>query len=70
MTKEEQLQQKLILDEQKEKQQAAAKAKKDRMMQMEAEKKKYVPLSEGEQEDLMKANALKKRVFNSIFSNS
>ncbi len=66
MTKEEQLQQKLILDEQKEKQQAAAKAKKDKMMQMEAEKKKFVPLSEGEQEDLMKANTLKNRVFNSL----
>jgi len=61
MTKEEQMQQKLILDEQKEKQQAAAKAKKDRMMQLEAEKKKYVPLTEGEQEDLMKANTLKNR---------
>lgn len=66
MTKEEQLQQKMILDEQKEKQQAAARAKKERMLQMEAEKKKYVPLTEGEQEDLMKANALKHRVFNLI----
>lgn len=59
------MQQKLILEEQKEKQQAAAKAKKERMLQMEAEKKKYVPLTEGEQEDLMKANALKSRVFHS-----
>lgn len=69
MTKEEQLQQKLILDEQKEKQQAAAKAKKEKMMQIEAEKRKNVPLSEQEQEEQQKATGLKNRVLIKLLMN-
>eukprot|EP01017_Pseudomicrothorax_dubius_P042904 TRINITY_DN7068_c0_g1_i3.p1 TRINITY_DN7068_c0_g1~~TRINITY_DN7068_c0_g1_i3.p1 ORF type:complete len:532 (-),score=244.84 TRINITY_DN7068_c0_g1_i3:113-1708(-) len=46
ISKEEELNQKMILAEQKEKQQAAAKARKQRMQEMEEQRKKAEPLSE------------------------
>jgi len=61
-TKEEQLNQKRIHEEQLEKMQAAAKAKKQRMLEMEAEKKKNIPPTESEIEDKIKANFLQNRV--------
>jgi len=60
-TKEDQLQQKRIQEEQNEKQMAAAKAKKQRMLEIEAERKKNIPPSESEVEDRMKSTALQTR---------
>ena len=54
--------------EQMEKQQAAAKAKKQRMLEMEAEKKKNIPPTESEIEDKIKANFLQNRVLFKKFS--
>lgn len=51
-----------ILNEQLEKQQAKGQAKRKRMMELEAEKKKLAPaLSDLEKEDLQKKSALRKR---------
>jgi len=60
-TKEEQLHQKKILEEQNEKQQAAAKAKKQRMLEIEAEKKKNVPANPSDIEDQIKSDTLQSR---------
>jgi len=60
-TKEDQLQQKRILEEQNEKQMAAAKAKKQKMLEIEAERKKNIPPSDSEVEDQMKSNSLHSR---------
>jgi len=60
-TKEEMIQQKRILEEQTEKQHAAAKAKKQRMLEMENEKRKNMPASEAEMETTMKNETLNNR---------
>mmetsp|Transcript_41346 Transcript_41346/g.36701 ORF Transcript_41346/g.36701 Transcript_41346/m.36701 type:complete len:134 (+) Transcript_41346:32-433(+) len=51
LSKEEQMQQKKILDEQNEKQMAAAKAKRQRMQELEAQKKLEAPLDSTQQEE-------------------
>jgi len=51
MTKEDQLNQKKLAEEQNEKMMATAKAKKQRMMEMEADRKKNSPHTEGEPEE-------------------
>lgn len=61
LTKEEILQQKKIHEEQTEMQQAAAKARKQKMMEIEAERRKNIPPSEIELEKKMKADSLKDR---------
>ena len=50
------------MEEQLEKQHAAAKAKKQRMMEIEAEKKKTMPPTESEMEATFKNDTLKERV--------
>jgi len=59
MSKEDLLQQKKIMEEQNEKQQAAANAKRQKMMEIEAERRKNIPPSEAEMETAMKNEALK-----------
>jgi len=54
LTKEDQIQQKKIADEQNEKMLAVARAKKQKMMEIEAERKKLVPETEGEVEERMR----------------
>ena len=49
-TKEEILSEKKVLEEQKEQQRAAAKARKERMMQLELERQRSAPLTESEKE--------------------
>jgi len=60
-SKEELLQQKRLLLEQNEKQVAAAKAKKQKMLEIEAERKKNLPPSETEMETTMKNETLQSR---------
>jgi len=60
-TKEELLQQKKLLLEQNEKQHAAAKAKKQKMLEIEADRKKNLPPSEAEMEATMKNETLQSR---------
>jgi len=60
-TKEEQLNQVRIHQEQIEKQLAAAKAKKQRMLDLEEERKKNVPPTESEIEDKIRSNFLQNR---------
>jgi len=60
-SKEELIQQKKLLVEQNEKQHAAAKAKKQKMMEIEAERRKNLPPSEAEMETTMKNQTLQSR---------
>ena len=62
VSKEDLLQQRKILEEQNERTLAAAKAKKQKMLEIEAEKKKSIPPSESEMEANMKNEALQTRV--------
>jgi len=57
------------LEEQLEKQHAAARAKKQRMMEIEAEKKKTIPPTESEMEATFKNDSLKERVQEDVFLN-
>ena len=62
LTKEEKIAQQKILAEQEEKQQSRAQAKKQKMIELEQEKKRVAPvLSDIEREDIDKRDAAKKR---------
>jgi len=61
VTKEDLIQHRKMLEEQNERKLAAAKAKKQRMLEIEAEKKKSIPPSELEMEATMKNETLKGR---------
>jgi len=61
VSQEERLHQKRILEEQTEKQQSAAKAKKQKMMEIEAERRKNIPPTEGEMEATMKNESVQAR---------
>jgi len=61
VTKEQLIQQKRLLEEQQEKLHAAARAKKQRMLEIEAEKKKTIPPTESEMETTFKNDSLKER---------
>ena len=56
------MQQKKILDEQNEKQMAAAKAKRQRMQELEAQKKLEAPLDSTQQEEQRERDTLANRV--------
>lgn len=56
------MQQKKLLEEQTEKQQAAAKAKKQKMKEIEAERRLNMPPTEAEMEKTVANEALKARV--------
>lgn len=58
-TKEQLIQQKRILEEQNEKQHAAAQARKQKMLEIEASKKKDLSMTEGEMEQSMKNENIK-----------
>jgi len=64
LSKDQLLQMKKVHEEQIEKQHATSKAKKAKMMQIEAERKKNVPLSEVEKENIERDQALRERAQN------
>jgi len=60
-TKEELMQQRRLLEEQNEKQMAAARAKRQRMIEIEAEKRKNIPVNQSDIEDQLRREALQNR---------
>jgi len=60
-TKEELMQQRRLLEEQNEKQMAAARAKRQRMIEIEAEKRKNIPVNQADVDEQLRREALQNR---------